>query len=152
MTKARRKLVAGMVAILSIGIGLVIGQHAVASPVVAKTSKPHKIDRSGKSRKGKASFYGKKFSGKRMADGTRMNPNANIAASQTLPLGTTARVENLENGKSAVVEIRDRGPYIDGRIVDLSPKVADKLDMKKNGVAPVVVTPLDIPPAKASGH
>jgi len=112
-----------------------------------KTHAPRKIDRSGKPRKGKASYYGREFFGKRMADGTRMNPKANIAASKTLPLGTRARVENLENGKSAVVEIRDRGPYVDGRIVDLSPKVAGKLGMKQQGVAPVVVTPIEIPPA-----
>ena len=55
-----------------------------------------------------------------MADGSPMNPNANTAASKTLPLGTTARVTNLESGKSAVVEIRDRGPYVPGRIVDVT--------------------------------
>lgn len=80
-----------------------------------------------------------------MADGTRMNPNANIAASKTLPLGTTARITNLESGKSEVVEIRDRGPYVGGRIVDVSPKVAEKLEMKKDGVAPVVVKPITVP-------
>jgi len=80
-----------------------------------------------------------------MADGTPMNPNANIAASRTLPLGTKAEVINLQNGKSEVVEIRDRGPYVAGRIVDVSPKVAEKLDMKKEGVAPVVVKPIEVP-------
>lgn len=80
-----------------------------------------------------------------MADGTPMNPNANIAASRTLPLGTKAKVTNLANGKSAIVEIRDRGPYVDGRIVDLAPKVAQELDMVKSGVVSVEVTPLEIP-------
>jgi rare lipoprotein A len=80
-----------------------------------------------------------------MADGTPMNPNANIAASKTLPLGTVAEVKNLENGKSEVVEIRDRGPYVDGRIIDVSPKVAKELDMKKDGVANVEVKPLEVP-------
>lgn len=103
-------------------------------------------DRSGKPRKGKASYYSHKFSGKKMADGTRMNPNANVAASKTLPLGTKARVTNLNNGKSAVVEIKDRGPYVDGRIVDVSPKVARQLDMDEEGVAPVEVKPIEIPP------
>ncbi|HJV76058.1 MAG TPA: septal ring lytic transglycosylase RlpA family protein, partial [Noviherbaspirillum sp.] len=56
-----------------------------------------------------------------------------------------AEVTNLANGKSEVVEIRDRGPYVDGRIVDVSPKVAEKLDMKKEGVAPVVVKPIEVP-------
>lgn len=80
-----------------------------------------------------------------MADGTPMNPNANAAASKTLPLGTTARVTNLESGKSAVVSIRDRGPYVPGRIVDVTPKVAEKLDMKEDGVAPVEVRPIAVP-------
>ncbi|TFW08954.1 septal ring lytic transglycosylase RlpA family protein [Oxalobacteraceae bacterium OM1] len=110
----------------------------------AETKKPA-IDHSGKARKGKASYYADRFAGRKMADGTPMNPHANIAASRTLPLGTTARVTNLQNGKSEVVEIRDRGPYVDGRIVDLSPKVAEKLDIKEQGVAPVEVAPIKVP-------
>jgi rare lipoprotein A len=134
-----------------------------AKPVTHKTAhashkKPHriqpvsnpKLDRSGKARKGKASYYARSFAGKKMADGTPMNPNANIAASRTLPLGTKAQVTNLENGRSAVVEIRDRGPYVDGRIVDLSPKVAKKLQMVDDGVAPVVVEPIAVPQADGS--
>lgn len=74
-----------------------------------------------------------------------MNPAANAAASKTLPLGTTARITNLESGKSAVVTIRDRGPYVRDRIVDVTPKVAEKLEMKENGVAPVVVKPIAVP-------
>lgn len=117
-----------------------------------KARKKHapKLDRSGKARKGKASFYARSFAGKKMADGTPMNPNANIAASRTLPLGTKVQVTNLENGRSAVVEIRDRGPYVDGRIVDLSPKVAKKLKMIDDGVAPVLVEPIAVPQADGS--
>lgn len=118
-----------------------------ASPSAKQKFSPsysHKIDRSGKPRKGKASYYSTKFAGKKMADGTPMNPNANIAASKTLPLGSVVQVTNLENGKSDIVEIRDRGPYVPGRIIDVSPKVAQKLDMKKAGVAPVEVKPLDV--------
>jgi len=114
-----------------------------------KVGKP-KLDRSGKVRKGKASYYAKSFAGKKMADGTPMDPNANIAASRTLPLGTKVQVTNLDNGRSAVVEIRDRGPYVDGRIVDLSPKVAKKLKMLDDGVAPVVVAPIEVPQADGS--
>lgn len=114
------------------------------STASAKQKRPS-LDRSGKARKGKASYYGKKFHGKKMADGTPMDPNANFAASRTLPLGTKARITNLENGKSAIIEIRDRGPYVDGRIVDVTPKVAEKLDMKKDGVATVEVKPIELP-------
>jgi rare lipoprotein A len=110
----------------------------------AKTGKPA-LDLSGKARRGKASYYARKFHGRKMADGTRMNPNANVAASKTLPLGTKAEIVNLESGKKAVVEIRDRGPYVKDRIVDVTPKVADKLDMKEDGVAPVEVKPIEVP-------
>jgi len=115
------------------------------SQSTASSSKKPKLDLSGKARKGKASYYAKKFHGRKMADGTRMDPNANIAASRTLPLGTKARVTNLENGRSEVVEIRDRGPYIDGRIVDVTPKVAEKLGMKEDGVVAVEVKPIELP-------
>lgn len=104
-----------------------------------------KLDHSGQPRFGKASYYAKKFAGRKMADGTPMNPASNAAASKTLPLGTKAEVVNLDNGKSAVVEIRDRGPHIDGRIVDLTPTTARQLDIMEKGVATVQVTPLEVP-------
>lgn len=103
------------------------------------------LDHSGKTRKGVASYYGRNFYQKKMADGTPMNPQSNTAASKTLPLGTTARVTNLQTGASEVVEIRDRGPYVKNRIVDVSPKTADKLGLKENGTAPVEVKPIEVP-------
>ncbi|HZX30983.1 MAG TPA: septal ring lytic transglycosylase RlpA family protein [Rhodocyclaceae bacterium] len=116
-----------------------------------RAAKPHhKGHRQVKRQVGKASYYSRQFAGKKMADGTRMNPNSNVAASKTLPLGTKAEVTNLETGKSTVVEIRDRGPYVDGRVIDLSPKAAEKIDMKKEGVAPVEVTPIEIPAPRGS--
>jgi rare lipoprotein A len=118
---------------------------ASAKQPSAKAAKKPALDHSGKAHKGKASYYGGKFKGKKMADGSPMNPAANTAASKTLPLGTTARVTNLDSGKSAVVTIRDRGPYVPDRIVDVTPKVAEKLDMKEDGVAPVVVKPIAVP-------
>lgn len=127
---------------------LTLPAHASSPGESTSTDKPpaaKKVDRSGKPHKGKASYYGGKFAGKKMADGTPMDPNANIAASKTLPLGTIAEVTNLKNGKSEVVEIRDRGPYVNGRIIDVSSKVASKLDMKKDGVAMVEVRPLEVP-------
>ncbi|MES2951217.1 MAG: septal ring lytic transglycosylase RlpA family protein [Pseudomonadota bacterium] len=107
------------------------------------------LDRSGKPRKGKASYYGRRFYGKKMASGKAMNPNSNVAASKTLPIGTKAKVTNLKTGKSAVVDIQDRGPYVPGRIVDLSPKTAQDLDIKQDGVAPVEVKPISIPPKES---
>lgn len=82
-----------------------------------------------------------------MADGTRMNPQENSAASKTLPLGTTAKVTNLKTGESAVVTIRDRGPHVQGRIVDLSPTTARQVGIDgHDGVSKVAVTPISMPP------
>jgi rare lipoprotein A len=114
----------------------------VHEPVVAHPP----LDRSGDARRGKASFYAQMFAGRKMADGTPMRPHSNNAASKTLPLGTTARVTNLETGQSALVTIRDRGPYIRGRIVDLSPSTAREIGLsRKSGVAQVEVAPISVP-------
>ena len=105
-----------------------------------------RLDRTGRKRIGKASFYARRFSGRKMADGTRMNPQDDNAASKTLPLGTTARVTNLKTGQSAVVTIRDRGPYVQGRIVDLSPATAEQVGIDRHeGVSKVEVTPITLP-------
>ncbi len=117
-------------------------QHLAALPPVA----PHgPVDHSGRKQKGRASYYAQHFNNRKMANGNRFNPNSDVAASKTLPLGTTAKVTNLQNGKSALVHVEDRGPYVNGRVVDLAPKVADQLDMKKAGVTPVEVAPVAVP-------
>jgi len=102
-------------------------------------------DRSGKRRVGIASYYHKMFNGRKMADGTPFDPNGINAASKTLPLGTFAVVTNRANNKSAVVRIQDRGPYVDGRIVDLSPRIAEELGITHHGLAKVEVTPIAVP-------
>jgi rare lipoprotein A len=113
-------------------------------PPVAPAPAGH-IDHSGRKEKGRASFYSHRFANRKMADGHRMNPNSDIAASKTLPLGSVAKVTNLENGKTATVKIEDRGPYAGGRVVDLAPKVADQLELKEKGVVPVEVKPITLP-------
>ena len=81
-----------------------------------------------------------------MADGDRMDPRSDNAASRTLPLGTTAKVTNVETGQSAVVTIEDRGPYAKGRLLDLSPSTAQKIGIKpEQGVAKVQVAPIAVP-------
>ncbi len=84
-----------------------------------------RIDHSGREEKGRVSYYSRHFNNRNMANGKRFNPNSDVAASKTLPLGTTAKVTNLQNGKSATVQVEDRGPFIGGRVVDVTPKVAD---------------------------
>jgi len=93
---------------------------------------------------GIASWYGPVFHGRQAADGSLYNMHAFTAASRTMPLGTMALVENLENGRSIVVRITDRGPYIDGRIIDLSFAAANKLGMAEKGITPVRVTTFEI--------
>lgn len=124
--------------------------EAESGAKAAKTQRHGKAQHAPRKQRGKASYYSRKFAGKKMADGTPMNPKASVAASKTLPMGTEAEVKNLQTGKSTVVEIRDRGPYVKGRIIDLSPKAADKLDMKEDGVAPVEVTPIETPPPRGT--
>ena len=127
---------------------------AVTSPKAARNKSPKRISplekpniaRSGRKRFGKASFYARMFAGRKMADGNRMRPTGNNAASLTLPLGTTAQVTNLETGKTAVVTIQDRGPYVDGRIVDLSPATAKQIGLDHHtGVTEVEVAPITVP-------
>jgi rare lipoprotein A len=103
------------------------------------------IDHSGRTQKGRASYYARHFTNRKMADGRRMNPNSDIAASKSLPLGSVAKVTNLDNGKTATVKIEDRGPYVTGRVVDVAPRVADQLDLKHKGVTPVEVKPITLP-------
>ena len=118
------------------------GTQAIESRVAAVLA----ADRSGSRRVGVASFYAKRFAGRKMADGTRMDPNGDNAASRTLPLGTRARVTNLQTGQSALVTIRDRGPYVKGRIVDLSPATARRVGITpKDGLARVEVAPIELP-------
>jgi len=104
------------------------------------------VDHSGRKEKGIASFYSERFNGKPMANGRRFNPRARSAASKSLPLGTIARVTNLENGRSTEVKVEDRGPYIHGRVVDLTPKAAEDIGItEQKGIAAVVVSPIAVP-------
>ena len=108
------------------------------------------LDRSGKKRVGVASVYSRRFVGRKMADGTRMAAHDDNAASKTLPLGTQAKVTNLKTGRSATVTIQDRGPYVKGRIVDLSPATAEQIGIApRDGVAKVEVKPILLPPPQS---
>ena len=120
--------------------------HRPTEPARLSPEARPQLDRTGRKRFGNASIYAAMFAGRKMADGTRMRPASNNAASRTLPLGTTAKVTNLETGKTAVVTIRDRGPYVAGRIVDLSPATARDIGLdRRTGVTQVEVAPIVIP-------
>jgi peptidoglycan lytic transglycosylase len=88
---------------------------------------------------GEASWYGPGFQGQETANGETFNKNEMTAAHPSLPMGTMAKVTNLENGKKVEVRINDRGPFAENRAIDLSSAAANKLDMKKDGTTEVKI-------------
>jgi rare lipoprotein A len=92
---------------------------------------------------GLASYYGKGFEGRPTASGEIFNPQGLTCAHPTLPFGTCLRVENRANGKVVRVRVNDRGPYVKGRIIDLSEGAARKLGMLEGGLTTVRLDPCD---------
>ena len=146
--------------ILATGLGLAV----LSSPVMAKeakaskakvvhtTVKVSKTSVSGQVKKvsyspvsakakfassGVASYYGPGFHGRRTANGETFNMHAMTAAHRTLPFGTLVKVTNLSNGKSTVVRVNDRGPYVGNRVIDLSVAAAKQIGSTHSGVAQV---------------
>lgn len=107
-----------------------------APPAEWSTGPAHRGDR------GVASWYGSDFHGSPTASGEPFDMNALTAAHRTLPLGTYARVKNLDNGRTVVVRINDRGPHARRRTIDLSYAAAREIAMINTGMAPVEVAPL----------
>jgi rare lipoprotein A len=95
---------------------------------------------------GLASYYGKEFHGRKTASGEPFNMNALTAAHRTLPFGTTVRVTNARNGKSVTVRINDRGPFIAGRIIDLSYAAAKSIGLLSVGQVSVAI--ISYPPSE----
>jgi rare lipoprotein A len=86
---------------------------------------------------GKASYYGKKFNGRKTASGEYFNLSHFTAAHRTLAFGTNVKVTNLNNGKKVIVRINDRGPFMRGRIIDVSPAAAREIGLLGSGTANV---------------
>jgi rare lipoprotein A len=86
---------------------------------------------------GLASYYADKYQGHKTASGERFDTARLTAAHRTLPFGTRVRVTNVDNGKSVVVRVNDRGPFVAGRVIDLSPAAARQLDMLRAGTVRV---------------
>ena len=106
----------------------------------------------GFSESGQASWYGGKFHGRTTASGETFDTNALTAAHKTLPFGTVVEVTNLDNGKAVTVRINDRGPFVEGRIIDLSRAAAEKLDMVGTGVARVEIHLVENPGETLMAH
>ena len=92
---------------------------------------------------GIASFYHDKYQGRLTANGERFDQRAMTAAHKSLPFGTRVRVVNVRNGRSVMVRINDRGPFVRGRIIDLSYAAFSRIENPRNGLADVVVEVLD---------
>ncbi|MEE9276130.1 MAG: septal ring lytic transglycosylase RlpA family protein [bacterium] len=100
---------------------------------------------SGGERTGFASWYGRPYHGRKTASGEVFDMDALTAAHRTLPFQTNVRVERLDNGRSVEVRINDRGPFVPGRVIDLSRAAARRLRMQRKGVARVRLTPISLP-------
>ena len=120
-----------------------------SNAVNRSTMKPYKVKgkwyqpiavNEGDTFTGKASWYGKMFNGRLTSNGERYNMYKNTAASKVLPINTYVKVENLDNGHVTVVRINDRGPFVHGRIIDLSYNAAREINLIKHGVANVRLT------------
>jgi rare lipoprotein A len=131
---------------------LVLGMGVPGASVEAKSPRHGHVAKTQpapghhlRTQRGRASFYSARFHGRRMANGQRFSRHSNSAASRTLPLGTRARVKNLENGRTALVVIQDRGPRTRSRVLDVSPHTATELGMRQQGTALVEIIPLALP-------
>ena len=135
---------AAAAALMVLGVGT--PDHVLSAQAAEQARAPqHNAPAHLRPQRGTASYYAQRFNGRRMANGRRFDVHSNNAAHRTLPLGSTARVTNLENGRTAEVKVEDRGPYVANRVIDLSPKTAQDLGMREQGTAPVVVQPVQVP-------
>lgn len=125
---------------------------AAVSPAAGAQNAPDRVCSAAKlQQRGVASWYGRHWRGRKTASGQRYDERLLTAASLSLPLATRARVTNLRNGRSVDVVVNDRGPYIGGRIIDLSERAAAMLGMTRAGLARVAVTALPAPALPARG-
>ena len=127
---ARPQRLAALLVLSLFALGVLVPGDAIAR--AAK-------DRAAKARResGWCSYYGREFYHHRTASGERLDPNELTAAHRTLPFGTRVRVTNLENGKRVVVRINDRGPFKQGRVLDVTPAAARALGFANAGLAHV---------------
>ena len=121
---------------------------AMEAPLVALKSEPVKPI---KVWVGNASWYGPNFDGKKTANGERFNAESLTAAHPSLPFGSWVRVVNTRNGRFEVVRINDRGPYQEGREIDVSYRVARKIGLINSGVSQVRLELMQLPPKRTRG-
>lgn len=150
--KSQSKLILATGLVLAVLSSPVMAKEANKAKVVRTTVKVSKTSISGQVKKvsyspvsakstfsssGVASYYGPGFHGRRTANGETFNMNAMTAAHRTLPFGTLVKVTNLSNGKSTIVRVNDRGPYVGNRVIDLSVAAAKEIGSTGSGTARV---------------
>ena len=114
-------------------------EKAAPAPAPQAQEKAAPAEKPATTQVGTASWYGPGFHGQETASGETFDQHALTAAHRTLPLGTEAKVTNLETGQSVTVKINDRGPYVQGRQLDLSQAAAKQIGLTKKGVAKVKI-------------
>jgi len=136
---------------------LIVVVSCAGKPVVRKSydsasykNDPKSID--GYNQIGIASWYGDKEHGNKAASGEKFNRYAYTAAHKSLPFGTVARVTNLDNGRDVIIVINDRGPFIKGRIIDLSYASARSIDLVRTGIAKVKVEVISSPSSRRDSY
>jgi rare lipoprotein A len=126
----------------------------------ARTQRPYQINgvwyypipsAEGFEERGLASWYGPQFHNRATANGEIYDMYAMTAAHKVLPLGTHVKVTNLQNGRSTIVRVNDRGPFVAGRVIDLSYAAADTIGVAKSGLAPVHVEAIQVAAEQRSG-
>lgn len=122
-------------------VGLSNPRHAVRGPALRRAKRATPIQY------GIASWYERENQGPRTASGEPFDDRALTAAHPRLPLGTRVRVTNLRNGRSVLVKINDRGPFVPGRLIDLSKGAAERLGFARQGLAPVRTSVVSFPSA-----
>jgi rare lipoprotein A len=121
------------------GVARIVRDFELLTSSIKKTPESFVTKYTSYNQTGMASWYGGTFHGQRTADGSRYNKNAFTAAHKSLPFGTVVQVTNLYNGKKCIVKITDRGPFVRGRVIDLSKVAASEIGMVSSGVSRVKV-------------
>jgi rare lipoprotein A len=131
----------GRMFLLVLGIGLALGTGCASTPPSHHRSGGTTTTAEVRPAVGVASYYGKQFHGRNTASGEKYNMNALTAAHRSFPFGTQVKVTNLANDRSVMVRVNDRGPFIRGRIMDVSLEAARRLQMIGAGTARVRLEP-----------
>ena len=146
-----RRLAAQLIVLSTACTGLALAQQPAPAPAAApaaKASVAASAPASADGAEGKVAYYGRKFAGRKTASGQRFNPEAMTMAHKTLPFGTQVRVTNINNKRSVLVRVNDRGPTAADRVGDLSLAAARKIGMLRSGVVMAKIEVLGQAPAR----